>query len=101
MAEEFTADRAEIGALLAEDLPLLLRALQLWLVQLQKVIESLEDDQGLDEERRRRLEVHRAERTRVLDLVASISASITGKKKGDLTREDVAASRRFIAESWG
>lgn len=99
MAEEFTADRARIGALLADDLPLLLRALQLWLVQLQKVIESLEGA-DLDEEKKRRLEVHEAERTRVLDLVASISASVTGKPKADLTREDVAAVRRFIAQAW-
>lgn len=97
---EYRVNREEIGEILAGELPMLLRSMQLWLVQLQRTIESAGDLEDLPEERQKWLTMHEAERTRVLDLVASITSSISGRSKDELTRDDVKDVRRFIAEHW-
>lgn len=97
---EYQVNREEIGEILAGELPMLLRSMQLWLVQLQRSIESAGDAKDLPEDRQKWLTMHEAERTRVLDLVASITASISGRKKEELTRDDVKDVRRYISEHW-
>ncbi|QCV87875.1 hypothetical protein FEZ32_05410 [Acidipropionibacterium jensenii] len=100
MTDHFEIDRDAVGKALADELPLVLRALQLWLVQLQNTIAKLEGDEHPSEKAQSYLRAHEQERTRLLDLVAEITASVAGKKREDLTRDDVAAARRFIAETW-
>ncbi len=100
MTEHFEVDRDAVGRALADELPLILRALQLWLVQLQRTIEKLEGTENRSEKEEAYLQIHEQERTRLLDLVAAITASVSGKRREDLTREDVAAARRFISSTW-
>lgn len=100
MTHHFEIDRDAVGAALADELPLVLRALQLWLVQLQRTIDTLEGREHLSEQDEAYLQAHRQERTRLLDLVATVTASVVGKRREDLTREDVGAARRFISATW-
>lgn len=100
MTDHFEIDRDVVGAALADELPLVLRALQLWLVQLQRTIDKLEGRDHLSEKDEAYLRAHQQERTRLLDLVATVTASVVGKNREDLTREDVGAARRFISATW-
>ncbi len=100
MTDHYEVDRAVVGEALAAELPLVLRALQLWLVQLQKTIDKLSDGHQLSGKESGYLRMHEQERTRLLDLVATITASVVGKDRKDLSRDDVAAARRFISASW-